>query len=100
EVHTEAFLTSSSQPETMRIEYSVDGDATWTPIDTYSSRTSDPNRDFWRPAGQRLRLNTPCGAGSHRGVASELASSVCRTAVSRASEKHDTASSRSRTAMS
>jgi len=47
EVHSEAFLIPSSQPEAMRIEYSVDGDATWTQIDSYSSTTSDPNRDSW-----------------------------------------------------
>jgi hypothetical protein len=48
EVHNEAFVTPSAQPETIHVEYSVDGDITWTPIDTYSnSSTSDLNRESW-----------------------------------------------------
>jgi hypothetical protein len=48
EVHYEVFVTPSAQSETIRVEYSVDGDATWTPIDRFTtSPISDPNYDFW-----------------------------------------------------
>jgi hypothetical protein len=46
EVHIEAFANPSAQPEDIRVEYSVDGDATWTPIVNYAAPPqTDPNRD-------------------------------------------------------
>jgi hypothetical protein len=48
EVHSEALVTPSAQPEDMRFEFSVDGDVTWTQFDSYpGTSTSDPNYDQW-----------------------------------------------------
>jgi hypothetical protein len=45
-VHIEVFPTASAQPEEIRIEYSVDNDATWTPIYYFIYPQSADDFDF------------------------------------------------------